>query len=197
MEIVARKGAAGATLAEIGVAAGFSRGLPAERFGTKRALLEALVDFMERWFLERVPAVIAGRRGLAAVLARIEAHMDGAIASPVATAALYSLFVESIAAIPELRPRSLALSGTFQTGFVVHLEEAKALGEVAADLDTVLMAAVIVGAIRGAVIQSLMDGGVTRLEAVKPKLVAMVAATLRDVRAAEKMKTKKHREQAT
>src|SRR5215470_6241086 len=103
MNIIAQKGAAGASLAEIGVAAGFSRGLPAERFGTKLALLNALMDFMEHWFAERVRAATRGRTGLDAVRARIDAHIDSACASPVATAALYSLFVESLCAIPELQ----------------------------------------------------------------------------------------------
>src|SRR5947209_5259489 len=73
MRIIAEKGAAGATLAEIGVAAGYSRGLPAERFGTKLVLLNALMDSMEDWFQKRVGPAVAGKRGLAAVLARIEA----------------------------------------------------------------------------------------------------------------------------
>ena len=90
MTIIAQKGAAGASLAEIGVAAGFSRGLPAERFGTKAAFLHALMDFMEGWFAERLRKAMGDKTGMAAVRARIDAHIDSACASPVATAALYS-----------------------------------------------------------------------------------------------------------
>src|SRR6202171_6698553 len=87
MQIIASKGAAGATLAEIGVAAGFSRGLPAERFGTKVALLNALIDFMEGWFQERVRQAVAGKTGMAALSARIDAHIDAAFATPGSTGA--------------------------------------------------------------------------------------------------------------
>src|SRR6516225_12449015 len=78
MSIIAQKGAAGASLAEIGVAAGFSRGLPAERFGTKLALLHALMDFMEGWFAERLRTAIGDKTGMDAVRARIDAHIDSA-----------------------------------------------------------------------------------------------------------------------
>jgi AcrR family transcriptional regulator len=70
MAIIAQKGAAGASLAEIGVAAGFSRGLPAERFGTKLAMLNALMDFMEGWFAERLRKAVGDKTGLDAVRAR-------------------------------------------------------------------------------------------------------------------------------
>jgi AcrR family transcriptional regulator len=129
MKIIAQKGAAGASLAEIGVAAGFSRGLPAERFGTKLAMLNALMDFMEGWFAERLRKAVGDKTGLDAVRARIDAHIDSACASPVATAALYSIFVESLCAIPELQPRTRALSASFHDGFGGHLGQAKRRGE--------------------------------------------------------------------
>src|ERR1700744_2187749 len=69
MSIIAQKGAGGAALAEIGVAAGFSRGLPAERFGTKLTLLHALMDFMESWFTERLHKAMHNKTGLDAVRA--------------------------------------------------------------------------------------------------------------------------------
>src|SRR5262245_47190666 len=81
MAIIAQKGAGGASLAEIGVAAGVSRGLPAERFGTKLALLHALMDFMEGWFAERLRKAVGDKTGMDAVRARIDAHIDSACAS--------------------------------------------------------------------------------------------------------------------
>ena len=178
MRIVAEKGAAGATLAEIGVAAGYSRGLPAERFRTKLVLLETLMDSMDQWFRDRVGSVVAGKQGMPAVLARIEAHIDGACASRVATAALYSLFVESLSAVSELRPRAVALSASFHDGFRVHLEEAKSRGEIRDDVDCGEVAGIIVGALRGLIMQSLLDDGASDLAALKPQLIGFVTAAL-------------------
>jgi AcrR family transcriptional regulator len=189
MAIIAQKGAAGATLAEIGLAAGYSRGLPAERFGTKLALLNALMDFMEHWFAERLRAAMAGKAGLEAVRARIDAHIDSACASPVATAALYSLFVESLCAIPELRPRTRALSTGFHEGFRCHLSEAKRRGELRAGVDGAKMANIIVGMLRGLIIQSLLEGDASRLAANRAQIHALIDTGLRKQRAVAEIRT--------
>lgn len=179
MQIIAKKGAAGATLAEIGVAAGYSRGLPAERFGTKLALLNALMDSMEGWFQERVGQAVAGKAGMAALNARVDAHIDGACAGPVATAALYTLFVESLCVIPELQSRTRALSASFHDGFQDHLDQAKRRGELRSGVDSKKMAGIIVGALRGLIIQSLLDGNTTALAAARGQIHAMIETGLR------------------
>jgi AcrR family transcriptional regulator len=179
MQIIAKKGAAGATLAEIGVAAGFSRGLPAERFGTKLALLSALIDFMEGWFQERVRQAVAGKAGMAALSARIDAHIDGASASPVATAAIYTLFVESLCVIPELQSRTRALSASFHDGFRDHLDQAKRRGELRNSVNSGKAAGIIVGALRGLIIQSLLDGDTAALAAARGQVHALIETGLR------------------
>jgi AcrR family transcriptional regulator len=179
MQVIATKGAAGATLAEIGVAAGFSRGLPAERFGTKLALLQALIDSMEGWFGERVRQTVAEKKGLAALSARIDAHIDAACASPVATAAIYTLFVESLCVIPELQQRTRALSASFHNGFRGHLEEAKRRGELRSGVDCEKVAGIIVGTLRGLIIQSLLDGDTAALAAVRGQVHALMESGLR------------------
>ncbi|PJX27694.1 hypothetical protein CAP48_00400 [Advenella sp. S44] len=50
MELVAEKGAYAVTLAEIGERAGFSRGLPAHKFGNKSNLLKSLAQFIAENF---------------------------------------------------------------------------------------------------------------------------------------------------
>lgn len=179
MSIIAQKGAAGATLAEIGIAAGFSRGLPAERFGTKFALLNALMDFMEGWFAERLHKAVGEKVGFEALRARIDAHVDSACASPVATAALYSLFVESLCAIPELQPRTRALSASFHDGFRGHLEQAHRGGELRHGVDCAKMANVLVGMLRGLIIQSLLEGDAEGLATNRAQIHAFIDAGLR------------------
>jgi AcrR family transcriptional regulator len=178
MSIIAQKGAGGAALAEIGVAAGFSRGLPAERFGTKFALMNALMDFMEGWFAERLRVALDDKTGLAAVHARIDAHVGSACASPVATAALYSLFVESLYAIPELQPRTRAISASFLDGFRKHLEQARRSGELREGVNCSKMANILVGMLRGLIIQSLLEGDAGALAANRAQIHAFIDAGL-------------------
>jgi AcrR family transcriptional regulator len=196
MQIIANKGAAGATLAEIGVAAGFSRGLPAERFGTKLALLNALIDFMEGWFQERVRQAVAGKAGMAALSARIDADIDGACASPVATAAIYTLFVESSCAIPELQSRMRALSASFHDGFREDLDQAKRRDELRSGVDSGKVAGIIVGTLRGLIIQSLLDGNTADLAAVRGQVHALIDTGLRKASIAIDVKPVKSRKRS-
>ncbi len=179
MKLIARDGAARSTLADIGVEAGYSRGLPSERFGTKLELLEALVDSMDGWFAARAQVVLEGKRGLDAVLARAAAHLDGAIRSPVATMALHGLYVESLNVIPELRPRMSALGEGYRQAFIAHLREGQRLGQVRRDINCSHQASIIIGALRGLTHQALVNGTTTNLRAAKPALLKTLRESLR------------------
>jgi AcrR family transcriptional regulator len=179
VRLIAERGAAGTSLGDIGLAAGYSRGLPSERFGSKLRLLEAIVDRSEGWFQKRLDVALAGKTGLDAVLSRISAHFDGAMRDPMATAALYSLYVESINVLPELRPRIATLSNGFQRGFTDHLREGQRLGQVRADVNCKSQALVIVGAVRGLIIQSLIDRGPNDLQNGKKALLKLFGDCLR------------------
>ncbi|QQS14335.1 MAG: TetR/AcrR family transcriptional regulator [Rhodospirillales bacterium] len=176
--LFARQGVAGTSLAEVGVAAGYSRGLPVERFGSKRGLIEALLDSMAAWFETRVAASPGGRRGVAAVIERIDAHVDGARRSPLATAALYAVYVESLGAAPALRPRVNALIDKWRADLAARLREGQRDGEIRDDIDCAQQAAIILGALRGLVIEHLMGDTTTDLDAIRDALVGLVRATL-------------------
>ncbi|HEY2978691.1 MAG TPA: helix-turn-helix domain-containing protein, partial [Burkholderiaceae bacterium] len=63
LAIVARRGAVRMTLAEVGEAAGYSRGLPAHRFGSKAGLVHALAGYIGARFgqqREQGPALAPG-----------------------------------------------------------------------------------------------------------------------------------------
>ena len=104
-ELIAKHGSAGVSLAKIGVAAGYSRGLPTERYGSKSNLLEAVIDASDAWFQRRLAARLAGRSGLDSLRERIRAHLDTVRESRVPTVALFLLIIDSAATLPELRPR--------------------------------------------------------------------------------------------
>lgn len=157
LRIVARKGAAGATLAEIGVEAGFSRSLPVERFGSKVNFLRALIDRTEVWFNQRAFADVEGKRGLEAVLARTEAHLRSAAASWDATSALFLLYFESLTVIPELRPRVAALGTAYRTALSDLIREGQQRREIRPDVDPELEAMALFSAIRGAIAQWVFE----------------------------------------
>ncbi|MBV9835499.1 MAG: TetR/AcrR family transcriptional regulator [Alphaproteobacteria bacterium] len=172
--LFARQGVSGTSLAEVGLAAGYSRGLPVDRYGSKLGLIEALLDSMAAWFEARVADSASGKRGVEAVLERIEAHVDGARKSPLATAALYSIYLESLAAMPALRPKVGALLDRWRGELVVGLRQAQAAGELRSDIDCEQHAAIILGALRGLIIEHLMADAETDLDAIRDAVTGLV-----------------------
>jgi len=172
--LVARKGSAGTTLAEIGLEAGYSRGLPSERFGSKHALLLGLVEQTEEAFQTQLAADLGDRTGLAAVEACIEAHLTGALRGAEGVRALYLLTMESLTVAPELHARVADLARAYRERFARHLADAQVEGEIDAAIDVQTCAAVILGALRGLISQWLVDPGAIDIPKAKAALVALV-----------------------
>ena len=157
LRLVAQKGAVGATLADIGVAAGFSRSLPLERFGSKLQFLVALVDRTEQWFNQWAFADLQGKEGLDGLTARIEAHLGSAMASWDATSALFLLYFESLTVVPELRPRVAAVGQAYRLALRDLIRQGQERGEIRADVDPDVEATALFGAIRGTIAQWLFE----------------------------------------
>ena len=178
IRLIATQGTSGASLAQIGEAAGYSRGLPAERFGTKLCLLEAVVDQIETWFNRRLAERLGGRRGWAEVTARVAQHLDGAVGGTEGTRALYHLYTDAGGAMPGLRPRMIALSRTFHDGFEAAIRDAWALGELCAEIEPSRYAVLIFATVRGVAVQFLADGDTERLRAAESDVVALFGRAL-------------------
>ena len=101
--LFAERGVSGTSLADVGVAAGYSRGLPVERFGSKLGLIRALLDAMDAWFQAHLVHVLKGAKGMKAVRLRMEAHLRSVDRDATSTAALYSIYTESLFVVPELQ----------------------------------------------------------------------------------------------
>ena len=157
LRLVAEKGAAGATLADIGLAAGFSRSLPLERFGSKQKFLVALVDRTEHWFNQWAFADLQGKEGLEGLTARIEAHLASAMASWDSTSALFLLYFESLTVVPELRPRVTAVGHAYRTALADLIRQGQARGEIRPEVDPDVEATALFGAIRGTIAQWLFE----------------------------------------
>ena len=155
--LIARHGVAGTTLAQVGIEAGYSRGLPVERYGSKLGLITALLDATERWFERHLERVLAGKSGLEALERRVEAHMGSVDRSLQATAALYAIYMESHSVMPELKEAVAAFTARWAAGLVAHIHQGQASGEIRPDLDCKAEARFLLAAMRGLMIQYLMD----------------------------------------
>ena len=156
ISLIAAQGSKNVSMAQIGMAAGYSRGLPAERFGTKLRLLEAVISNTEAWFERHLQNVLEGKTGLDALSARIIAHMESVRDSSEAAIALYQLMMEATGTVPELKPRITRLNQSYAYGMKKHMEEARARGELMEDIDIDRHALAIVSAMHGLAIQALI-----------------------------------------
>lgn len=170
--LIARRGVAGTSLADVGVAAGYSRGLPVERFGSKLGLIKMLLEATDSWFQAHLARTLEGASGLQALRLRIEAHLGSIERSRSATAALYSIYMESLCVMPELKPAVAEFTNRWRVGLATHLREAQAAGHLDKDIDCAAEAGFLLAAMRGLMIQHLMDQESSDLMASKDILLS-------------------------
>jgi AcrR family transcriptional regulator len=156
-QLFAERGVSGTSLADVGVAAGYSRGLPVERFGSKLGLITALLDSMDAWFQAHLARVLKDAKGMRAVRLRMEAHLASVDRDAISTAALYSVYTESLFVMSELQPHVAAVTGRWRDGLAANLREARRAGEIARRIDCQGEARFLLAAMRGLVIQYLLD----------------------------------------
>ncbi|MCP4005067.1 MAG: TetR family transcriptional regulator [bacterium] len=178
-QLIAEKGSSRTTLAEIGERAGYSRGLANQRFGSKRELVDALARRLQRrLFEETLLPALAGESGLAALLLIVDVCL-GALETEGETArAFYVLMGESLGPVPEIRDMVAAANREFRA----HVEREIKLGieahEIRPDIDVAAQTGLIVGALRGIVMQWLVDPDSVDLTSLRLELHRSLGRTL-------------------
>ena len=191
LAIVAQRGTLRMTLAEVGEAAGYSRGLPAHRFGSKAGLLQALAGYIGERFGQQRARGARPAAGLAAILGNIHFYFSRRGGAWTATRALMVMMSEVCMAPPAqpasapaarhdagLRADVAAYNRSALAWFEQHLRTGMAQGEIAADTDPALTAVILLGAMRGVMQQWLVDQQI-KLPAVRDRLLQIVALVLR------------------
>jgi len=161
--LIGRHGTTGASLADIGVQAGYSRGLPIHRFGTKLRLLETVIDTIQDRFMGQVERRIGSRKGCEALAERIRIQMEAVRDMPDSAIALYHLIVDSTGTVPELKPRIAELHALYRGNLRAYLLQAREMGELRKDVDIEQNVRAISGAISGICIQALVIGDTKKL----------------------------------
>ncbi len=184
--VVGSKGYHGTTLAEIGQIAGCSRGLPHHYFGSKLELMSAVVEELGRRFQERVLQPPApGRRGLAAVLGFADDYLAAvAAAGPERMRTVHVLMLESLSVAPELRPLVAAMSEALRGQIHSQIETGIADGSVRPDAEPATQALLILGVLRGAALQWMVDPAGIDLDAARSEIAATICARLAPATAA-------------
>lgn len=173
--IVARRGSVRMTLAEVGEAAGYSRGLPAHRFGSKAGLLRSLAPYVGERFRRQREAAPARAPGLDAIRGAVSVYF-GRDGDWVSTRALLVMLTESFMEGSEVREPVLAYNRAARSFFEDHIRHAIGRGEARADLDPAATAILLLGAMRGVMLQWLSDETFD-LGRIRDQLLALVDRT--------------------
>jgi AcrR family transcriptional regulator len=157
-ELIAEGGYERMTLVAIGQRAGYSPGLVTARFGSKEGLLWVLVENMvEDWQETMLRPAIAGTTGRDAVHAMLETFRASWQRRPARMRALYVLIFEALLPIPTLRERMADLHRDFRTKLREAFDEAIGARTLDQATDTELAARLILGGLRGAIYQAMLD----------------------------------------
>ncbi len=154
-QVIAEVGFERATVATIGEAAGFSRGLITQRFGSKEGLLSALVSrVIQQWETDILFPAIGPRVGIAAVCEFLDALERQAIHGTEDLRALNFLLLDPN---PKLRSAFAELNTNLRALIQTLLDKGIDAGHVRIDIDTDAQAALFVSSVRGALYQWVLD----------------------------------------
>ncbi|MEM9177257.1 MAG: helix-turn-helix domain-containing protein [Myxococcota bacterium] len=157
-ELIAERGSANLTLAEVSLRAGYSRGMVRERFGSKHGLMEAVIaDIQERFVEVALSDAVGDRRGLQAVEACVDATLRSLDGRGPLGPAFVALIGESVALDPALRTSLAQVSAGYRRRLARYFEEAQATGEMGARLAPKDAAMLLVGLLVGLATQFLID----------------------------------------
>jgi AcrR family transcriptional regulator len=175
--LIAEHGLERLTLAEVGMAAGYSRGLPAHYFGSKAGLIVTLAERLVEDFGRALDRVEHHELGLARLLGTVRFYFDSAMRGPVGARALYVLLGEAVSN-PLIRDQIARLNARSARAFEVNLVAAVQAGEARSDIDSAAQAMLILGALRGAVSLWLLSPAGVDLASVRDALVASLERSL-------------------
>lgn len=179
LAIVAQRGSVRMTLAEVGLAAGYSRGLAAHRFGSKAGLVQALAGYIGEQFGQQRARGPALQPGLESILGNIRFYFGRRGAAWLSSRALLVMMNEScIEAQSDLRPAVAAYNRSALAWFAQHIATGIARGEISPANDPAITAVILLGAMRGVMQQWLVDPKLA-LPAVRDRLLRVVAQVLR------------------
>jgi AcrR family transcriptional regulator len=170
-QLIAEQGFSRTTLAQIGEKAGYSRGLVNERFGSKGELVRVLAEEFQRSFAhDRLQPALAGLRGIDALLVTIDTYLDNVVRSGSLGRAYYELLGESISLVPEIHATFIAADRALREGIERTLRSAARAGDLPRDVDPRALSVVVVGLLRGIVLQWLLDPSGFAIDAVRAEI---------------------------
>lgn len=172
--LMSRKGWVGMTLAQVGEAAGYSRGQAASHFGSKGALLRALTLHINRSFVDEMQQAAPSAAGLQSVLNYVRIYLGRSDPKWTNTRTLLLLLAEALLEDSDTAEVVAEYNREMFAWLEDNLRQGIAKGEVRADVDPALGAEFVVGAMRGFALQRLLKGQVANIQEIKEPAIQLI-----------------------
>ena len=179
VELMAEHGYEKTTLAAIGEAAGYSRGLATHLFGSKADLFARVIHLISERARRQFEPKLRDRRGLDALRALVDAHTDFTNENPGMTRARYVLWFQSLISDSPMRDAAIEDLLGHRDRIRRIIEQGVADGTVRADADAGAEATQFCGSLFGLGLQWLIDPTGSRIEDMHEGLKERIGATLR------------------
>lgn len=142
--LVAAHGSRAVSLAAVGEAAGYSRGIVNHHFGSKAQLLEELLSYTQQF---DVPT--DSPTGLGRLTQFVETYLAGMHERSPRSEAFLKLWTESTGAETSLAPLFAERDASFREFLAQHVQDGVSDGSIAVGIDPHLTAVAIIGLLRG------------------------------------------------
>lgn len=167
LNLFARQGYMRTTLNEIGKAAGYTGGLVSHRFGSKEGLLQAVLKHIRTRFLDdQLGSAITMDSAEESLRNYIEIYINEVTVREGRVRALYVIMGEALGAVPEIRKDIAELNEHTRNHLAGIIQRGMASSEFRNDADTDTSALLVMGTLRGVVLQYLADPQAFNVKAV-------------------------------
>jgi len=169
--LIAATGSRSVTLAQVGEAAGYSRGIVYHQFGSRERLIEAVLDRAQRLGLPE-----SADDGLGHLLAIVETYLQAVARRAPTTRAFLQLWMEAVAADPVVAPLFAERDEGFRRFLADVIRRGRADGSVRSDADPDAAGAVVMALLRGTSLQLIATPPVDDVSGVLREAVRTVRA---------------------
>lgn len=181
IELMGSHGYQKTTVAEISRQAGYSPGLVTHRFGSKLRLLDTIIEgAMLQFQRSTLPAAIGDAEGLDALVSFCTSRLRPEAIGQ-ATRAFYTVMGESLGPVPEIRPTYARSNVQWRELVSGWVQEGQRDGEIRPDVDPNTAAGLVVGLIRGLILQWMIDPDALDLDSLREECARWLRLALGSV----------------
>jgi AcrR family transcriptional regulator len=177
-ELIARRGWAGTTLADVGLTAGYSRGLAAHYFGSKAGLLREITRQINNSFFEQVYAAQPSQSGLEALLSFVSVYLGRKDPSWTNTRALLLLMTEALLNDSENADLMVEYNRSVLEYLRNHIHAGIEKGEIDPSISPGVGAEAILGMLRGMMLQRLVQSSDIGAPKMRDQLLLLLRRAL-------------------